>query len=114
MNATSERRWNQRGFVALCALFSGLALPISGFADHLAGPSPAADTRVGWSIVHTSLGVVFVIFCTWHVVLDRRALLKHLRDRALHQALPTRETLTAMTLIGGLLALTVTHAVAGR
>ena len=57
MNATSEHRWNQRSCIALCNLFSGLGLPISGFADLLAGTSPTADARVGWSMVHTSLMV---------------------------------------------------------
>jgi len=61
MTTPLERRWNQRGFVALSALLSGLALPISGFADHLAGSSSAADDRVaGWSIVHASLGTLVV------------------------------------------------------
>ena len=113
MDTTPAHRWDQRGFVALSALLSGLALPITGLADHLAGHSPATDARVGWSIVHTSLGVMFVFFCTWHAVLNRRALLRYLRARAAWPALPTREALAALGLVGGVLFLTVTHAVVG-
>ena len=43
--AARERAWNQRTFVVTGALLSGLALPISGLADHAAGgpqaPKPA-------------------------------------------------------------------------
>ena len=37
MNATAGPRWNQRRFVAVAAALSGLALPATGLADHLAG-----------------------------------------------------------------------------
>lgn len=114
MRATSEHPWKQRSFVSLCALLSGLALPATGLADHLAGQSSTADAGVGWSIVHVALGSLFVVFCTWHIVLNRHALLRYLRDKtAVWRSLPTREALAAIALVGGVLALTVTHAVAG-
>jgi hypothetical protein len=81
-------------------------LPITGIAA-------AADDRVGWSIVHTVLGIVFVTFFTWHAVLNRRALMRYLRAKAVWSAPPTREAFAAMALVGGVLALTVTHAVVG-
>jgi hypothetical protein len=113
VETTPAHRWNQRGFVALSALLSGLALPITGLADHLAGHSSNAGARAGWSIVHTSLGVMFVFFCTWHAVLNRRPLLKYLRAKAVWPALPTREAFAALALVGGVLFLTVTHAMVG-
>ena len=75
-----EPRWNQRAFVVTGALLSGLALPVSGLADHAAG-GPGGSSAAGWSIVHTSLGVLFVSFCVWHAALNRRALLRYLRGR---------------------------------
>ena len=59
-------------------------------------------------VVHVLLGSLFVVFCTWHAVLNRRALLKYLRGKAVRPALPSREALAALALVGGVLALTVT------
>lgn len=42
--------------------------------------------------------------------INRRALLKHLRGTVRRRALPSREALAALALVGGVLALTVTHA----
>ena len=108
--AAQERRWNQRAFVVTGALLSGLALPISGLADHIAGDPGGAAAAADWSIVHTSLGVLLVSFCVWHAALNRRVLLRYLRGTVPTRAVPTREVLVALALVGGVLALTVTHA----
>jgi hypothetical protein len=112
VDTTPHHTWNERRFVALAAALSGLALPITGLADHLAGDAPGSDTAVGWSIVHVALGAVFVVFGTWHAVLNRRALFAYLRSGAARR-LPGREALAAVALVGGVLAVTVAHAVAG-
>ncbi len=109
--ATRERRWNQRAFVVAGALLSGLALPVSGIADHAAGGP--AESAVGWSIVHVVLGALFAGFCVWHAALNRRALLRYLRAKIPARALPTREVLAALALVGVVVALTVTHALVG-
>lgn len=109
--AARGRGWNQRAFVAAGALLSGLALPASGIADHAAGGP--AESAVGWSIVHVALGALFAVFCVWHVVLNRVALLRYLRARMPARVLPTREVLAALALVGVVLALTVTHALVG-
>ena len=75
--------WNQRRFVAVGAGLSGLALPATGLADHLAGKS---DDSPGWTIVHTSLGSAFVVFATWHCILNRRALLRYMRGSVASRA----------------------------
>jgi hypothetical protein len=102
--------WNQRAFVATGALLSGLALPVTGLVDHLAGGAGGAASAAAWSIVHTALGILFTAFCVWHAVLNRRALARHLRARAPAGALPVAEVLVALALVGGILALTITHA----
>lgn len=109
--AKREHRWNQRAFVTTGALLSGLALPLSGLADHAAG-GPGGFV-VGWSVVHTSLGAIFAGFCVWHAALNRRALLRHLRADALTRPRPSREVLVALVLVGGVLAFTVAHALLG-
>lgn len=68
MNATPHRTWNQRRFVALAAALSGLALPVTGFADHLAGNSSGSNADVGWSVVHVALGGVLILTVVHAVV----------------------------------------------
>jgi hypothetical protein len=109
----AETRWNQRLFVVTGALLSGLALPVTGLVDRLAGAAGGAATPAGWSIVHAAPGVLFAVFCAWHAVLNRHALARHLRARLPAGVLPVAEVLGALALVGGVLALTVTHALAG-
>ncbi len=113
--AGSDRAWNQRAFVATGAILSGLALPLTGLLDHAAGGTHAADA-VGWSIAHVSLSCVFVGFCTWHILLNRRALLRYLHAAGARagssRPLPARETVAAAAVVGGVLVLTVLHALA--
>jgi hypothetical protein len=116
-HAASSGAWDKRSFVATGALLSGSALPLTGLLDHLAG-GPSAEAAVGWSIVHTSLGALFAAFCVWHVLLNRKALLRYLRASAAGhvmrgRAAPSREMLAAMALVGGVLAATVLHALVG-
>jgi hypothetical protein len=111
---STKADWNQRSFVALGALLSGLALPVTGLLDHAAGGS-SSESAVGWSIAHISVSCLFVGFCGWHLVLNRRALLKYLRaagGRAGLRRLPARETVAAAGIVGGVLVFTVLHALA--
>jgi hypothetical protein len=105
--------WNQRAFVALGAVLSGLALPATGLLDHAAGGS-SSEAAVGWSIAHVSVSCMFVGFCGWHIVLNRRALLRYLRAAGGRagavRRLPARETVAAAAIVGGVLAATVVHA----
>lgn len=104
MNTTCRPRWDRRRFISLGALFSGLALPITGLGNHLARHSSGPHADIGWVVAHVTLGSLFIVFATWHTVLNRRVLLKYLRSRP---ALPSREALAALALVGGVLALTV-------
>ena len=110
MNQSIKDSWDQRRFVAVAAALSGLALPVTGIADHLAD---AAGDPVRWAIVHTSLGTVFAVFAAWHCVLNRRALVRYVRSTISSRALVGREAVVAATLVGLVLAVTVLHAVAG-
>lgn len=107
MKTTPRPRWDQRRFVSLGVLFSGLALPITGLGDHLATDSSGQHAGFGWVVAHVAIGGLFVVFATWHALLNRRALLKYLRSRAVRPKLPSLEALAALVLVGGTLVLTV-------
>jgi uncharacterized membrane protein YidH (DUF202 family) len=101
--STKAQSWNTRSFVATTTLLSGLALPLTGLVDHGAR-QVSAENAVGWAFAHTVLGVVFVGFCTWHIVLNRRALLRYLRaarSKGRGLPLPSREVGAAVALVAG-------------
>ena len=107
MKRTREHQWDQRRFISLGALFSGLALPITGLGDHLTRHSAGPHAGIEWVVAHVVIGSLFVVFAIWHAVLNRRALVTYLRGRVVRQAVPSREALAALALVGGTLALAV-------
>jgi len=108
VDTTCKPRWDQRRFVSLGALFSGLALPLTGLGDHFARHGTAGpQAGIEWVVAHVSIASLFVVMVTWHAVLNRRALLKYLRSRRIRSAVPSREALAALALIVGVLWVTV-------
>jgi hypothetical protein len=74
------RRFNRRAVVAIGATVTGLALPVSGVADHLILDSnPAAGGNVA-SVTHWTCALLFTGFCTWHVILNRTAYHRHIAE----------------------------------
>jgi hypothetical protein len=105
VNSQRKWRWEQRRFISLCALFSSLALPVTGIGDHLARHSSGPHAGPAWVVAHVAIGALFVFFATWHATLNRRALLKYLRGRVLRRALPRPEALAAIALVAVVLAI---------
>lgn len=106
----SKKRFELRAFVAAMACFSGLGLPATGLANHLCGASPMTMERHAWMSAHNSLGVLFVVFSIWHVVLNRRALVKHLRNAAGRVPWMSREAAIAGAVVGLVTLVLVGHA----
>jgi hypothetical protein len=111
VSTTPRHRWDQRRFISLGALFCGLALPITGLGDHFARHSSGPHADAEWVVAHVAIGSLFVLFVTWHGVLNRRTLLKYLRDKGKRPAQPSREALAALALVGAVLVLVLASAV---
>lgn len=83
MNQSREctsRPINRRALVAIGATVTGLALPVSGIADHLIlGWNPAAGGNAA-SVIHWACGLLFIVFATWHVVMNRKAYRRHIAE----------------------------------
>lgn len=105
MNRQGKPHWDQRRFISVGALLSALALPITGVGDHLARHSTGPQAGSAWVVGHVVMGGLFVFFATWHVVLNRRALLRYLRSRVARPTLPSREFLAAFALVALVLVL---------
>ena len=74
------RRPNRRATAAIALTVTGLALPVSGFADHLLLDShPGAGFNAG-SVTHWTCALLFTGFVTWHVMLNRTAYRRHIAE----------------------------------
>lgn len=107
MKPSETTAFQTRAFVALVAAFSGLGLPATGLAIHLLQLEPITVARHAWMAAHTVLGILFAVFVLWHVLLNRHALLRHLRRAAVHVS---REAVCAALFAAIALALAVGHA----
>jgi hypothetical protein len=106
----TAKKFNTRAFVALMIAFSGIGLPLTGIANHLYGFSALTTTRHAWMSAHNSLGLLFVVFLIWHVVLNRRALWNHVKGVAARIPAVSREAMLASAAVVFVLMLFVGHA----
>jgi len=109
------KRLNPRAFTAMMMVFSGVGLPVTGIVNHAYGFAPLSVERHAWMSAHNALGVLFVVFSIWHIVLNRRALWNHLRSTALRIPATSREAMLAGCVVAITLLVFVGHAFhAGR
>jgi len=99
-----------RAFVAMVMAFSGLALPVTGIANHVYGFAPLSAERHAWMSAHNALGLVFVASSIWHTVLNRRSLWGHTKNTAARLPSLSREATLAGSVVAIVLALFVAHA----
>ncbi|MDD5712046.1 MAG: DUF4405 domain-containing protein [Smithellaceae bacterium] len=105
-----KQRFNTRAFVALMVATSGVSLPITGIANHLYGFSSMTVARHVWMAAHNVLGLLFVIFSIWHVIINRKAFWNHLRGSAAHVSLMSREAVLAGAVLAVILLIFIGHA----
>jgi hypothetical protein len=105
-----QSRFSVRAFVVLMIAFSGLGLPVTGVFNHLYGFSPPSTARHAWMSAHNVLGLLFVGFSIWHVILNRRALWKHIRGVGARARRVNREAVLAGAVLALVLLLSVGHA----
>lgn len=108
-----DRKFDLRAFAVLMITFSGLGLPVTGFANHFYGFAPLSVGRHAWMSAHNVLGLLFTVFSVWHVVLNRRALWNHLRGLAPRMPMATREAVGAGAVVAVALLVFVGHAFLG-
>ncbi len=104
------KSFNYRAFVTMMACFSGLGLPATGIVNHFYGFAPATVERHAWMSAHNILGLLFVVFSVWHVVLNRRALWNHMRGGLGRVPAVGREAILAFSVVALALLVFVGHA----
>lgn len=106
----ARRGFDRRAFVATLLTVTGLGLPVTGVANHLYQSAPMHFGRHTWMAAHNAFGLLFLVFATWHVVLNRRRLVQYLCGLVPDPRPPSRETLCAVGLVGVVLTLFIGHA----
>jgi len=91
----TAKKFNTRAFIALMVAFSGIGLPITGIANHIYGFSPMTVGRHAWMASHNALSLLFVLFSIWHIILNRKPLLVHMKGLASQVPSVSREAILA-------------------
>jgi hypothetical protein len=111
MTVPIKKSFNLRAFVVVAAGVAGLGLPLTGFANHLLQMDFMTPRRHAWMSAHNSLGVVFVVFTVWHVILNRRVFLNYVRGVASRWRHINREALWATGLVTLIVLIAVGHTI---
>jgi hypothetical protein len=106
----TAKPFDARAFTVLGAALSGLGLPLTGLLNHLHQLESITPPRHAWMAAHNILALLFVFFTVWHLLLNRRALLKYLRSIVSRRPFIRREALWAFGLVAVLLSFAVGHA----
>jgi hypothetical protein len=109
-NSREEKAYNPRALTAIAALICGVGLPITGVANHLLQFERLTTARHAWMAAHNGLGITFLVFALWHVILNRRALIAHLKTTNQRLLRVRRELAIALVMITVMLLVSVGHA----
>jgi len=112
-NDEKKSPFNYRAFTAIGALVSGLGLPFTGYLVHVYQGASFHGPRHLWMSAHSTLGVLFTAFAVWHVILNRKALWRYLKDSTQTARSTRKEALLALSIVGVLFTLVVSHAFHG-
>ena len=108
MTGEVRRPLSYRALWSLLLAIAAVGLPWTGVALHAAGHQGWSRATHAWMAAHWVFALLFTVGASGHVVVNGRALLRHLRLAS--RALPlSREAVTALLITGGLLLLAVGH-----
>jgi len=75
---TNKKPFNKRAFTAVMSGLTALPLPFTGLVLHRFSESAVNGDSHSWVMLHVGFGVFFVVFASWHAILNRRALLNYI------------------------------------
>jgi hypothetical protein len=105
----THKKFNTRAFIAVGMFLSFIGLPFSGIMNHILGFESLTVQRHVWMSVHNILGFFFLIFSVCHIVLNRKSLMRSIKN--VTDVIISREALYAVSLILFFLTLLIFHAV---
>ena len=104
-----KKRINVRAFVAIGIGLCGMGLPVTGLVNHFRELSPVTVAAHAWHSAHNVLGVLFVFFSVWHIVLNRRPMWDYLRSKTSRVPSISRELALAGVIVASVLFVFVAH-----
>lgn len=110
---TTEKKrssFDPRAFTVLMMTACGLALPVTGYYNHALGFEPLGVARHAWMSAHDAIGILFIVLATWHVVLNRRALWRHVKGAVASFPAVSRGAAVGCAIVALLLFLIIGHA----
>ena len=110
MKEGKSRPFNKRTFAAIMVALTGIGLPISGLANHFYQFDPMTLARHSWMAVHNMLSLLFLAFASWHIFMNRHAMLNHVKGFASEHLRPSREVLIAFAIVAVVMLVAVAHA----
>ncbi len=100
-------KFNSRMFTAIGMAIAMCGLPVSGIMNHDLGFAPLSQERHMWMTIHNLLGIFFLFFGTWHILINRKALTFHLKRML--SAATCREGIMAAAIVTFVLAIGILH-----
>jgi hypothetical protein len=107
---TTTRTFSPRAFTVFMMTMCAIALPITGYYNHVNSFAPLTVSRHAWMSAHNALGVLFMVFAAWHIVLNRRALWHHVKSTAATFPVVSRGALVGCALVVLFLFVVIGHA----
>ena len=111
MKTEKQSNFNIRAFVAIVAAISVSGLSLSGVANHIMQNDPITFHRHAWMAAHWFLGISFIFFAALHAVLNRRALIRHIKGVSSGVPAFSRELILAGAMVSAPFFLAIMHAV---
>ncbi len=109
MDTVAEKKqFNRRAFVSVALCISGLILPVSGIMNHELQFAGLTVARHFWMSVHNMSAALFVGFLIAHLSYNWRALVHYMRR--MKGSVISKETITAIVLVAGVVGVFASHA----
>ncbi len=107
----NRRIFDHRTFVSMMAGLMGIILFISGPILHTYSHQRAVVGGHVWFTIHVFSGILFLITVGWHIFLNRRVFLKHLKSGAAGSLPISREACLAIAITVTFLIMIIVHSV---
>lgn len=105
----AKKPFNRRAFIAMMAALTGVGLPISGLLLHASSGGHFRGGGHVWTVIHVLLGILFTVFVTGHIILNRRPIGNYLKANAAGRLPLSREACWAAIIMVAIVVVMLAH-----
>ncbi len=103
-----QRQFNRRSFISAAMFVAGIALPLSGYMNHLLQFEEMTRERHFWMTVHNVSAILFAIFIILHLTLNWKPFVRYIKT--LSGIRISKEALWAIGLVVSIVGIISSHA----